>query len=177
MAPQQFKPELKGLWDINTSHMSPLKPLKWGKPVRDRGTSPVSSFFRSYHPFTLWPSPADDRLTGFHFCAVHFWFWFSCCCKHLQSWVETTRLTYTCPAALYIWCCEAYRTSFPQSPQALPITYLQCALSSEYPPMADLTQACDPDSRGEYTRHLFLCYFLWVFLELTSSLHRKQLLL
>lgn len=55
--------------------------------------------------------------------------------------LETAKLTYIRSHLPYIWCNMTYRTSFSQSPQAFPITYLECPLSTEFPLMADWTQA------------------------------------
>ena len=69
------------------------------------------------------------------------------------------------PPILYIWCSVTYRTSFPQSPQALPITYLQYALSSVSPLMAVWAQACDLKAEAEYTR----VFFFFFSFQLSSS--------
>lgn len=123
------------------------------------------SLLSSLCPLTL----SRRRMPGgMHICAAHFCL-FSC------LWANICTPSGDNKVDLYMSSCPIYfmqhdMTSFPQSPQALPITYLQCALSSEYPLMADWTVTLQ--QRRVYKR--FFC--LSVFLELTSSLHRHHLL-
>ena len=106
----------------------------------------------SYHSLTLWPSPAE-RIFVLRICL------FSCLCANICNLSGNNKVDlHMPPPILYIWCSVTYRTSFPQSPQALPITYLQYALSSVSPLMAVWAQACDLKAEAEYTRVFFFFF-------------------
>lgn len=117
------------------------------------------SFSRHLH--ALWPSPADQSHLG----CMHVLCIFVCLVVYVQTsavQLETTRLTYICPHVLYIWCSVTYRKAFPQSPQALHITYLRSALPYDYSLMVNWTEdstAVTLQQRRVYKRFSCLSVF------------------
>lgn len=119
-----------------------MAPLKCGVTCVLRPSSKSSflwclhisfSLLSALHPLTL----SCWRVAGrMHICAAHFCL-FSCLCANIctPSGHKKADLHMSSCPIYCIWFSVTYRTSFSQSPQALPITYLQCALSSEYPLM------------------------------------------
>lgn len=142
-------------------------PERGVRRVRVGATSPASHGFHtslslSYHALTLWPSPAGHI---FVLCICLF----SCLCANICNPSGNNKVDlHMPPPILYIWCSVTYRTSFPQSPQALPITYLQYALS-ESPLMAVWAQACDLKAEESIQE-----FFLSVVLQLTGALQHHH---
>lgn len=124
-----------------------MKPLERDmKHGQHQATSPV--FLWPLHislcvlsspcPLTLshWWEPSRAHTCAAHLCL------FSCLRANIWTPTGNNKANLHMPSRpIYVWCNMTYRTSFPQSPQAFPITYLRCALSLEYPLMADWTQA------------------------------------
>lgn len=122
----------------------------------------LSRLLSAVHPLTLSCWRAAGRM---HICAAHFCL-FSCLCANICTPSGNKKADLHMPSCPIYWCSVTYRTSFSQSPQALPITYLQCALSSEYPLM-------QTELRTVTLLHR-IHVRLSVFHELSNSLHRHQ---